>query len=92
MELSEALSVGDIHTTQFDDLVPEAKSVLRRLMHNSGDVKLQKATAVDILEAAGAKKVAGSMQVVPIMIKESDVKILVSAVDEYQKFGEVPDE
>ena len=76
----------------FEDLVPEAKSVLRRVMPNTGDKKLAKSTAVDILEFAGRRKEAPSEQRPPVLIKDSNVQLLVTAASEIKGFREVPND
>lgn len=93
MEQGKALTGKDTQENLFADLVPEAKMVLRQLMHNSSDSKLRRSTAVDIIEAAGAKADRGQMMLPPIMIKDSQVALLLAGAREIQEFQEeVPNE
>jgi hypothetical protein len=75
----------------FEDLVPEAKSVLRRLMHNSRDEKIIRGTAVDILDRAGVKAKEAA-QSAPILIKDSQVQLLVQVAAEIKRFRGSKDE
>lgn len=65
----------------FEELVPEAKSVLRRIMHNTRDDKIAGITAKEILVMAGVKP-KESAPTVPVLIKDSHVQLLVQVASE----------
>lgn len=76
-----ALATDTQLTTGFEDLVGDAKAALRRALFNSPDKKTIVSVATTILEMAGQRekvrsKYAGEVSRVPILIKDSNVQLL----------------
>lgn len=69
-------------TNIFRPLVPEAKDVLRRLMLNSNDKKLAGNMALEVLDRAGETKKNDLAVTRPVIIKDSQVQLLVQVAKE----------
>jgi len=66
----------------YKEMAPEARSVLRRLMYNSRNEKIRKETAMDILDRAGEAGMKPENFQRPIIIKDSQVVLLLKAAQE----------
>lgn len=66
----------------FRPLVPEAKDVLRRLMLNGADKKLAGNMALEVLDRAGETKKTDQEITKPVIIKNSQVQLLVQTAKE----------
>lgn len=66
----------------FRPLVPEAKDVIRRLMLNNGDKKLAGSMALEVLDRAGETKKTSTEVSRPVIIKDSQVQLLVQVAKE----------
>jgi hypothetical protein len=66
----------------FKELVPDAKSTLRRVMLNGHDLKLSATIAESILDRAGETKKTEVKQQTNIMITSSEVQLLIQAAKE----------
>lgn len=66
----------------FRPLVPEAKDVVRRLMLDNGDKKLAGSMALEVLDRAGETKKTSTEISRPIIIKDSQVQLLVQVAKE----------
>lgn len=76
------LAVANTPTNEFEDLVPTAKSVLRKVMLNAKDQKLAVSTAQDVLDRAGKGKNNGGIVGAQIVIKDSNVALLTATARE----------
>ena len=63
-------------------LLNEARSVLRRLLHNSATDKIKKEVATEILDRGGETKKLEHKMMPQIIIKDSQVQLLVKAAQE----------
>lgn len=72
----------DQYSNQFQLLVPEAISHLRRLMKNSPNEKTIISICENILDRAGATRKAETRVVPKIEIKDSNVQLLITAAKE----------
>lgn len=66
----------------FQELVPEAKSTLRRLMLNSRNEKIQRETAESVLDRAGETKKQETRVKPQVVITDSQINVLVQAAQE----------
>ena len=80
---------GDVYSNQqlakaniFRPLVLEAKDVLRRTMLNGVDKKLAASMALEILDRAGEVKKTDNIVSRPVIIKDSQVQLLVQVAGE----------
>lgn len=66
----------------FRELVPDAKSTLRRLMLNSRNEKIQRETAESVLDRAGETKKGETRAQTQIIINDSQINMLTQVAKE----------
>jgi len=83
-EIQDVVETSQLPTRAniFRPLVLEAKDVLRRSMLNSGDKKLAVSTALEVLDRAGETKKTDTGISRPVIIKDSQVQLLVQVAKE----------
>ena len=89
MEMDGEIQDSDVYNRQqlvkqniFRPLVLEAKDVLRRTMLNGPDKKLAVNTALEVLDRAGETKKTDNITSRPVIIKDSQVQLLVQVAGE----------
>ena len=66
----------------YKEMAPDARSVLRKLMFNSRNEKIRKETAIAVLDRAGEAAQKSEDAQRPIIIKDSQVALLMRAAEE----------
>ncbi len=81
VELDNSQDVA-VKSNPYAPLLDEARSTLRQVMLNSGDVRVRVNTATEILDRGGEMRKTMSVTAPQILIKDSQIQLLVQAAKE----------